>query len=103
MPLAAMTRALSRRWPRIEFPVKSVTITRTGSTGRKSRSPGITRDLSCRGANIVFNYPFSSLKNESEAVGREFRRDWVAACADIASDERPAELVRQVIAKFGHF
>ncbi|KAH6952461.1 hypothetical protein BKA56DRAFT_625707 [Ilyonectria sp. MPI-CAGE-AT-0026] len=72
------------------------------SGSSKGIGEGIAIELSCRGANIVLNYPFPSLKNECEAVGRKLHTDWIAVCADIASDEGPAELVRQAVAKFGH-
>ncbi|KAG5800961.1 hypothetical protein H9Q69_000088 [Fusarium xylarioides] len=63
---------------------------------------GIAVELSNRGANIVLNYPFSSLKDECEAVGRNLGTDWIAVCADIASNDGPSELVQQAVAKFGH-
>ncbi|KAM5369654.1 hypothetical protein ACJZ2D_008913 [Fusarium nematophilum] len=63
---------------------------------------GIAVELASRGANIVLNYPFPSLREECEAVGKTLGTDWIAVCADLASDDGPAELVRQAVARFGH-
>ncbi|KAE9569083.1 hypothetical protein CGMCC3_g14821 [Colletotrichum fructicola] len=63
---------------------------------------GIATELSARGANIVLNYPSASLKEECENVGSKLNTEWIAVLADIASDDGPAELVRQAVERFGH-
>lgn len=63
---------------------------------------GIAVELSNRGANIVLNYPFPTLKDDCEAVGRNLRTNWITVCADLTSDDGPSELVQQAVAKFGH-
>ncbi|KAH8768969.1 hypothetical protein F5883DRAFT_494093 [Diaporthe sp. PMI_573] len=71
------------------------------SGSSKGIGAGIAVELSNRGANIVLNYPYSSLKTECEAVGRSLKTDWIAVCADLASHGGPSELVRQAVARFG--
>lgn len=72
------------------------------SGSSKGIGAGIAMELSARGANIVLNYPRTSLREECEAVGSKLATKWIAILADIASDDGPAELVRQAVEKFGH-
>lgn len=71
------------------------------SGSSKGIGAGIAIELSNRGANIVLNYPFPSLKAECEAVGTSLKTEWIAVCADLASHSGPSELVQQAVAKFG--
>lgn len=71
------------------------------SGSSKGIGAGIAKELSSRGANIVLNYPFPSLKAECEAVGRSLKTNWIAVCADLASHSGPTELVEQAVARFG--
>ncbi|KKK22070.1 hypothetical protein ARAM_002390 [Aspergillus rambellii] len=61
----------------------------------------IAIELSARGANIVLNYPFPSLREECEAVGAKLQTPWIAVCADLGTIEGPRELVAQAVARFG--
>ncbi|KXH47597.1 3-oxoacyl-(acyl-carrier protein) reductase [Colletotrichum nymphaeae SA-01] len=72
------------------------------SGSSKGIGAGIAMELSSRGANIVLNYPWGSLKQECEATGAKLQTDWIAVCADLTSDDGPEELVRQAVARFGH-
>lgn len=71
------------------------------SGSSKGIGAGIATELSNRGANIVLNYPFSSLQAECEGVGRTLKTEWIAVCADLASHSGPSELVQQAVARFG--
>ncbi|KAL2878715.1 hypothetical protein SGCOL_005940 [Colletotrichum sp. CLE4] len=72
------------------------------SGSSKGIGAGIAIELSSRGARIVLNYPWDSLKQECEATGAKLQTDWIAVCADLTSDDGPEELVRQAVARFGH-
>ncbi|KAH7012965.1 hypothetical protein EDB80DRAFT_834680 [Ilyonectria destructans] len=62
----------------------------------------IAKELSARGANIVLNYPWETLKGECEAVGRGLTTPWIAVCSDLSTMDGPAELVAAAVARFGH-
>ncbi|CAG9953152.1 unnamed protein product [Clonostachys rosea f. rosea IK726] len=62
----------------------------------------IARELSARGASVVLNYPWESLKGECDAVGQSLATPWLAVCADLSTLEGPKKLVAEAVARFGH-
>ncbi|KAJ3538187.1 hypothetical protein NM208_g484 [Fusarium decemcellulare] len=71
------------------------------SGSSKGIGAGVAMELSSRGAKIVLNYPFPSLEAECRAVGEKLQTDWIAVCANLASDDGPEHLVREAVARFG--
>ncbi|KAJ9144475.1 3-oxoacyl-(Acyl-carrier protein) reductase [Pleurostoma richardsiae] len=72
------------------------------SGSSKGIGAGIALELSNRGANIVLNYPNPSTEAECHAVGCQLVTPWIAVCADLTSDDGPAELIRRAVERFGH-
>ena len=61
----------------------------------------IALELSSRGANIVLNYPFPHLEEECNCVGKKLTTPWIAVCADLATLDGPAQLVKAAVTRFG--
>ncbi|KAJ4353243.1 uncharacterized protein N0V89_004970 [Didymosphaeria variabile] len=62
----------------------------------------IAAELSSRGANIVLNYPWESLRKECENVGQQLHTPWIAVCADLSTTDGPQILVSAAVERFGH-
>lgn len=61
----------------------------------------IARDLSARGARVVVNYPFSSLRAEAEQVLSSLNNPGIMVEADMSTVDGPAKLVNETIKHFG--
>lgn len=61
----------------------------------------IAIELSSRGANIIINYPFSSLQEEANGVLEKLSTKSIAVCADIGSTDGPSILVKAAVEAFG--
>lgn len=61
----------------------------------------IAIELASRGASVVLNYPFVSLKSEAEEVRHKLRGASIAVCADMGSTSGPRELVDAAVNEYG--
>lgn len=61
----------------------------------------IARELSSRGATIVLNYPFETLKAEAETVATSLSTQSIAVEADISAVEGPRQLVEAAVKAYG--
>src|SRR5271154_1868904 len=61
----------------------------------------IARELSSRGASVVVNYPFSSLRSEGKAVAASLVSPATAVEADLSTIRGPAHLVGSAVAAYG--
>ncbi|KAK7423840.1 hypothetical protein QQZ08_008884 [Neonectria magnoliae] len=61
----------------------------------------IARELSARGASVVLNYPWPSLKGAAEEIGNSLTGPWIAVQADLSTTDEPAALVKAAVDKFG--
>jgi NAD(P)-dependent dehydrogenase (short-subunit alcohol dehydrogenase family) len=61
----------------------------------------IARELASRGANVIINYPFSSLQDEANAVVSSLATPGIAVEADLATTTGPATLVDATVSKYG--
>lgn len=61
----------------------------------------IGRELSSRGAHILLNYPFSSLKQKAETLAASLPTRTIAAKADISTTDGPKILVQEAVKAFG--
>jgi NAD(P)-dependent dehydrogenase (short-subunit alcohol dehydrogenase family) len=61
----------------------------------------IARELSSRGANVIINYPFSSLKPQADTVVASLATPGIAVESDISTTTGPAKLVESAVAKYG--
>ncbi|KAK7419941.1 hypothetical protein QQZ08_010644 [Neonectria magnoliae] len=58
-------------------------------------------ELGRRGAKVVLNYPFPSLKEEAEKVGRSIPSEWIAVEADLSTVDGPGKLIAAAVERFG--
>ncbi|KAL2669796.1 hypothetical protein Neosp_015241 [[Neocosmospora] mangrovei] len=61
----------------------------------------IAVELGSRGAKIVLNYPYPTLKEEAEKVGEPITTDWTAVEADLSTTDGPGKLIAAAVEKFG--
>ena len=61
----------------------------------------IARELSARGAQVVVNYPFVSLKAEAEDVCSSLSTPGIAVEADMSTTDGPEKLVKETVKHFG--
>lgn len=85
-----------------EWPQTMIGKTAIISGSSKGIGAEIARELSLRGANIVLNYPFPTLRVECDEVGSKLITPWISVCADLSTIEGPEELVQQAVARFKH-
>ena len=62
----------------------------------------IAKELSCRGASVVINYPFEDQAEEAQWVVNSLPGPTVAVCADIGASTGPSDLVHGCITAYGH-
>lgn len=60
----------------------------------------IAREFSQRGANVVLNYPFPSLREPCEDVGKDLCTPWIAVEADLSRPDDVQKLVNAAVNKF---
>jgi NAD(P)-dependent dehydrogenase (short-subunit alcohol dehydrogenase family) len=60
----------------------------------------IAKELSDRGATVIINYPFSSLKSEADIVLGTLTTDSVAIEADLSTTTGPQKLIDETIKRF---
>jgi len=61
----------------------------------------IGRELASRGANVVLNYPFSSLQQEATSLAASLPTKSIAVEADISTTNGPMTLVEAAVKTFG--
>ncbi|RAK74338.1 SDR family NAD(P)-dependent oxidoreductase [Aspergillus fijiensis CBS 313.89] len=61
----------------------------------------IARELSARGASVVINYPFPSLKPQADRVIASLPSPAIAVEADMSTASGPGQLVSATVAKWG--
>lgn len=61
----------------------------------------IAIELSSRGANVVINYPYDTLRDEAESVIKSLSSKSIAVCADMGTTTGPSELVQEAVKTFG--
>lgn len=61
----------------------------------------ICRELAARGASVVVNYPFPSLRTEGEKVASSLPTKSIAVEADLSTVDGPRRLVEGAVAAFG--
>lgn len=61
----------------------------------------VGRELASRGANIVLNYPFSTLREEAERLAASLPTKAIAVEADISTVNGPMKLVNAAVREFG--
>ncbi|KAF7527517.1 hypothetical protein G7054_g10448 [Neopestalotiopsis clavispora] len=61
----------------------------------------IARELSIRGASVVLNYPFLTLKGAADETGSTLKSDWIAVEADVSTPEGASKLVQAAVDEFG--
>lgn len=60
----------------------------------------IAKELSDRGATVIINYPFSSLKSEAELVLGTLTPNCVAIEADLSTTTGPQRLIDEAVKRF---
>jgi len=61
----------------------------------------ICRELASRGASVVVNFPFPSLKEEDERVAAGIGNGSIAVEADLSTTEGPTRLIDETVQEFG--
>lgn len=61
----------------------------------------IAVELSSRGAFVVINYPFPTLREEAETVLSQLRNPGITVCADMGTIGGPRQLVDAAVSRFG--
>ncbi|KAF1350339.1 putative short chain dehydrogenase [Lizonia empirigonia] len=61
----------------------------------------VGRKLASRGANVILNYPFSTLREEAEKLAASLPTKAIAVEADISAVNGPMKLVNAAVREFG--
>lgn len=60
----------------------------------------IAQELSSRGANVVINYPYPSLKEQADDAAAALATPGMAVCADISTVQGPSSLMEAAVARY---
>ncbi|GAM86957.1 hypothetical protein ANO11243_049780 [Dothideomycetidae sp. 11243] len=94
-PVELDSQAQSRSAPSLAGKVAIV----SGSSSGIGKA--IAVELSARGAHVVINYPFASLRAEAEAAAKSCRTPAIIVCADMGTTDGPGQLVQAAVQQHG--